>query len=218
MEEKGYRVGKLLRSVREAMKVSQKAVCEGLCSQNAYMRIERGEIEPKPYLLVLLFQRLGTSINKYGLVYTQKEYEELLRREEIVEYLAQASYEGLPELLAEYEQVVPMTNYQQQFVDYVRLLLLYYQGEKKAKDMCEEALATLHLTVPELAFDERQIRRYTRIEILLVALDEPFSALDTEKEERLISLLRREAEKRAVLLSSHREDVFRQLGARKYEM
>lgn len=170
MEEKGYRVGKLLRSVREAMKVSQKAVCEGLCSQNAYMRIERGEIEPKPYLLVLLFQRLGTSINKYGLVYTQKEYEELLRREEIVEYLAQASYEGLPELLAEYEQVVSMTNYQQQFVDYVRLLLSYYQGEKRAKEMCEEALATLHLTVPAFSFEERQIRRYTRIEILLVAL------------------------------------------------
>lgn len=52
----------------------------------------------------------------------------------------------------------------------------------------------------------------------LLILDEPFSALDTEKEECLIRLLRREGEKRAVLLSSHREDVFRQLGAEKCEL
>lgn len=46
-----------------------------------------------------------------------------------------------------------------------------------------------------------------------VILDEPFSALDAEKEERLIELLRHESEQRVILFTSHREDIFEKLEA-----
>ncbi len=56
-----YTLGDLLLAMREEKKVSQIALCKGLCSQPALSRIEKWERKPSRLLLNTLFQRLGKS-------------------------------------------------------------------------------------------------------------------------------------------------------------
>lgn len=51
--------GRLLKSIRETIGLSERAVCYGLCGERTYQRIESGEREPDRFMLEIFLERMG---------------------------------------------------------------------------------------------------------------------------------------------------------------
>jgi transcriptional regulator with XRE-family HTH domain len=98
MEDKNY-IGNLIKGLRESKGISQTKLCRGICDRAALVRIENGKCTPQKLLTDALFQRLGLSINKFGVSYTMAEYKAILLRRDILEALFCAKYDIALELL-----------------------------------------------------------------------------------------------------------------------
>lgn len=172
MKYKRYSVGELIRSIRESLGLAQVWVCGGLCSQNAFQKIERGDAEPGTYLVSLLFERMGLSVNKYGTAWSWKECMEMGQRGRIIECLRQGSGENqeeLAQLIVEYRAVAKKVNYQEQFIGYAELIggRSARTGEE-AREKAGQAFKLLRLTNPRFEAGQMEKLWYTRIERALL--------------------------------------------------
>lgn len=103
MEDKNY-IGNLIKELRESKGISQSKLCRGICDRAALVRIESGKCTPQKLLTDALFQRLGLSINKFGVSYTMAENKAILLRRDILEALFCAKYDIALELLELFEK------------------------------------------------------------------------------------------------------------------
>lgn len=103
MEDKNY-IGNLIKGLRESKGISQIKLCRGICDRAALVRIESGKCTPQKLLTDALFQRLGLSINKFGVSYTMAEYKAILLRRDILEALFCEKYDIALELLGLFEK------------------------------------------------------------------------------------------------------------------
>lgn len=66
--------GKMIRSTREAQKVSTGKLVEGLCSRRTLQKFEEGKADCEMLLFVILLQRLGKSADKLEYILTWRDY------------------------------------------------------------------------------------------------------------------------------------------------
>ncbi len=156
--------GRLLRSIREALNLSEKEVCYGLCNERTYQRFENGEREPDRFMLEIFLERMGGSVQLYGTTYSLEEYVLFEQRNEILQMLWDKDWKRTEELLREHEKELadcrkgkPAEGNQklhEQFIRYIRAAITLGCGfakrqEKKPVDLEEELLEILRLTVPD---------------------------------------------------------------------
>ncbi|WP_455715370.1 helix-turn-helix domain-containing protein [Anaerosporobacter sp.] len=130
MEDKNY-IGNLIKGLRESKGISQSKLCRGICDRAALVRIESGKNTPQKLLTDALFQRLGLSINKFGVSYTVAEYKAILLHRDILESLFCEKYDIALELLKllEKESVSTSPNViLEQFSCVVKIVLAITEG------------------------------------------------------------------------------------------
>ncbi|MDE5591279.1 MAG: helix-turn-helix domain-containing protein, partial [Acetatifactor sp.] len=89
LEQIHYLIGK----IRKGKHISQQVLGRGICSIQQISKIEKGDVSPDFFLTEILLQRLGMSPDKFEIVLSLEEYEEIETRDDIIDDLRQ----GRPE-------------------------------------------------------------------------------------------------------------------------
>ena len=79
---------------------------EGLCGKGELNRIEKGDRIPPKLLLEALLERLGVSMEYYGVVYSKRGYELEQRKQRIQGFLNNDAFEEAEQHLQELEKVL----------------------------------------------------------------------------------------------------------------
>lgn len=90
LEQIHYMIGK----IRKDKHISQQVLGKGICSIQQISKIEKGEVSPDFFLTEILLQRLGMSPDKFEIVLSLEEYEEIEARDDIIDDLRQGRLEG----------------------------------------------------------------------------------------------------------------------------
>lgn len=100
-----YEIGNFIRDIRMERGYSQEELCYGICSTGNLSKIENGIRMPNRRTIEALMQRLGCE--DVFLQFTSKEemYQERICKE-IVRKLSDKEFEGLEEILEEFESVI----------------------------------------------------------------------------------------------------------------
>lgn len=80
-------IGKLIQCERMKSGLSASAVYKGLCDLNIYDKIEKGKYTGDIHLIRLVLQRLGISASIAGKYLCRDEYDEMLSRFNILEFI-----------------------------------------------------------------------------------------------------------------------------------
>lgn len=90
LEQIHYLIGK----IRKDKRISQQILGRGICSVQQISKIEKGEVLPDFFLTEILLQRLGMSPDKFEIVLSLEEYEEIEARDDIIDELRQGRLEA----------------------------------------------------------------------------------------------------------------------------
>lgn len=77
----------LIGSVRKERHISQQVLGRGICSVQQVSKIENGDMSPDFFLTEIFLQRLGISPDKFEIVLSLEEYEEIEARDDIIDDL-----------------------------------------------------------------------------------------------------------------------------------
>lgn len=171
MEDKNY-IGNLIKSLRESKGISQSKLCRGICDRAVLVRIESGKCTPPKLLTDALFQRLGLSINKFGISYTMAEYKATLLRRNILESLLFEEYDTTVDLLSHYEKELGSINKNvilEQFCSIVKIVLAITQG-RDSKDVNNLIHIGLNKTLKQFKVEEIMEYLLHDEEIMLIIL------------------------------------------------
>ena len=193
MKEKGFSSGKLIKSVRTALEISQEALVAGLCSTSTLGTYERGEKEPGKWVFDVCMERMGQVPKRFSSLYDGQELGEAIYRDLLLYLLREGDgelflvywQEAWEELNRSTEKRDLSKACQEQFLRYVRLLTEYIEQaafdgialEQKAmvqkpdwEKRASEIQTALWLTLPETAFWQAEGYRLGRIELALKAM------------------------------------------------
>lgn len=96
----GFSSGRLIKSVRTALEISQESLAAGLCSASTLGMYERGEKEPGKWVSDVFLERMGQIPRRFSSLYDGQELGEAIYRDLLL-YLLQ---EGDEELFLAYWQ------------------------------------------------------------------------------------------------------------------
>lgn len=99
-----HKFGDLINYERNKLRINIETLALGLCSTTALRRIESGERDVDFFLLERLLGRLGSSINKMEVLQNIEDYELLMAREYISDFLMKKEYDRAEKFLMEYER------------------------------------------------------------------------------------------------------------------
>ncbi len=95
-------VGKLINKIREEKRITQKQLCEGLCSSQKLSLIESGLRMPDIFTFECLIQRLGLSPDDFETVLYDDEYQEIELRNRLEKKIVDKEFDTAIEMLEEY--------------------------------------------------------------------------------------------------------------------
>lgn len=171
MEDKNY-IGNLIKGLRESKGISQSKLCRGLCDRAVLVRIESGRCTPQKLLTDAIFQRLGFSINKFGISYTMAEYKVVFLRRNILESLLLEEYDKTLDLLGQYEKVIGNTSKNvllEQFCCVVKIVYAITQ-DVSSEDVIDLIHKGLRKTFTQFKVDEMLDYLLHDEEIMLIIL------------------------------------------------
>jgi len=154
-------IGNLVKEVRESKGISQEALCRGLCNRIVLVRLEQGHNNPEKILVDAFFQRLGISINKFGMVYVKNEYESFELRREIINAIIDGDVDWAGKQLILYEKYYEQATCKilhKQFIDVAKIIMEKVSSKKHDREIEEMIRKALCLTCPN--FHEEEIMSY----------------------------------------------------------
>ena len=154
-------IGNLVKEVRESKGISQEALCRGLCNRIVLVRLEQGHNNPEKILVDAFFQRLGISINKFGMVYVKNEYESFELRREIINAIIDGDVDWAGKQLILYEKYYDQASCKilhKQFMDIAEIIMEKVSNIKHDSEIEEMIRKALCLTCPN--FHEEDIMSY----------------------------------------------------------
>ncbi len=117
-------IGEKIKDLREYYGISQKALCDGICSQAYISRLEKGEINVSADILFLLSKRLGVEVNFFFNNYQSPSSDYLsITMNEINEATRNRNYRHLEEIVS-LELKTPSTNENTE----IKQFLLWHKG------------------------------------------------------------------------------------------
>lgn len=145
-----WKIGTIIKNIREEQNVSLEALSYGLCSPTTLRRIENNERDMKMIFFAALFERLGYYPDGIELYVGEEEYERFEQRRRIRKTEREKDFSGLQKMLEKYktdwEKEIDAEPLEQQFVsEIVGHLLLEEQKYEASIKMFEKAL---QITVP----------------------------------------------------------------------
>jgi len=154
-------VDTLIKSLREGQGLTQKKLCDGICSQDELSRIERGKRKPDWWTFERLMQRLGEDPQRYYTNYVSKSEKHIM---DLHIQLKRLLNEETPSSDAEAELLIAKLEKDKafkkrehkQFLLRQRATLAFNRGEYKT--MIKLSEDALRVTKPN--FDEDKINTY----------------------------------------------------------
>lgn len=168
-------LGEIVRQRREELDVSQKMVCEGLCTPMTLSRFESGQQTPSWDCVVAILQRLGLPDDRYCIQLTRKEARLVRLRREVLACCnqfeqasenerQQARVNALKKLRDLERRIRKDDQINQQFVLRVRATLETYSPKKQL----EVLMKAIRLTAPQLDLEEIGRCLYSTNEIAII--------------------------------------------------
>lgn len=142
------KIGNMLMQLRENAGVTLKDMTRGVITISSLCRVERGEKEIDYFLLEVLFQRLGKSIDKLELILSVDEYYMLYLREQIKDCLEQARYSEADKFLEDYEQIIGVKDTIHKQYVYMGRTVTQYLQYRNVEKCYKEFNQALELTCP----------------------------------------------------------------------
>lgn len=168
-------LGEVICQRRKELDVTQKMVCEGLCTPMTLSRFESGQQTPSWDCAAAILQRLGLPDDRYCVQLTKKEARLVLLRREVLACCNQ--FEQAPENERQQARVDALKKLRdleccirkddrinQQFILRMRTTLETYSPEKQL----ETLMKAIRLTVPQ--FDPEELDRclYSTAEVVII--------------------------------------------------
>lgn len=171
----GY-LGEAVRQRRKELGVSQKILCEGLCTSMTLSRFESGQQTPSWDCVAAILQRLGLPDDRYCAQLTRKEAQLVRLRKEVLAYCnqfertsgnerQQARADALKRLRNLERRVKANDRINQQFILSVRATLELYPPEKQLEVLME----AIRLTVPQFDLEEIGHCLYSTSEVAIIS-------------------------------------------------
>ena len=113
-------IGKIIEKERTRRGLSVNDVCNGICSAAACSKLESGEYAGGIHILRALCQRLGINSDRCGTYLPQAEYDEMMDRLYILEYIKDGKIDRAEARLACYEKTYKKNPLNSQFVLFMR--------------------------------------------------------------------------------------------------
>ena len=147
----------MLGTARKEQNIASKLLCEGICTEDMYNKVERGERVLDRMAIKRLLSRLGVDNGSYENYLEYADYIEWKTRMDIVNAIEKQELAKAERLLEKYflsdkdARNSSRDNIQQQFYIFMKLQIIRHKNreeyEKKACGMYEEALKK---TVPNI--------------------------------------------------------------------
>ncbi len=156
-----YRSDILIKELRIQKGLTQKQLCEGICTQEELSRIERGKRRPTYTVLSQLLQRMGEDPDKYYTDIITTEDKEIIDIKSRLTNLSREKTEqadkDIEEILNNLENNKKFKNgVNRQFLLNIRSILAFHC--KEYEEMLRYAVEALKMTKP--SFDENMIDSY----------------------------------------------------------
>ncbi|XCP85246.1 helix-turn-helix transcriptional regulator [Roseburia hominis] len=130
----------LIKRMRVSRGISQEALCEDICTQEALSRIENGRSSPRNKVICKLLEKMGRKGSTVHTVIMVEDYEVLELKREYFGKLHKLKYDEAYEKLIEIEQRLDMSySENRQFLQSEKTKIRYCKGEISG----EESLAIL---------------------------------------------------------------------------
>lgn len=163
-------IGDLIAILRQNAGMTQRELCEGVCSQANLAKFEINDVEIGAYYAEAFMQRFGRDVNQYFYTFMSlKEFNEKQMRDEITSRLVARDYNGAEELL---EDLKTKKTYQKgvnlQFVKKSEASIFASKNSHAHPEYFNMLHDAIKITKPK--FDENEVDRYrlTYYEIILV--------------------------------------------------
>ena len=154
----------MLAEERERLGVSAKVLCDGICSEDMYYKVENGKSTLDRISVKRLLARLGVDNANYDHYLEYSDYMVWKNRMDIINSIEDGEYEKATEMLQSYRNYISKIknksriNIEEQFYAFMSLQILRYYNRKEyevsAKSLYEEALKA---TVPY--FNNKKLNR-----------------------------------------------------------
>lgn len=158
-------VGAMIKTIRKQQKISQAALCQGLCSVQTLSKLERDNCETDALLLDVFLQRLGKSPTKLEFILPWTEYRKIKLRDLIETLIWKKKKAKAEVLLNYYEQQFSSSNSLQQMYCLRTRANLVYQIDRNlslAKELLSQAIQQ---TLPNFRFQEGIPQRISSMEM-----------------------------------------------------
>lgn len=148
--ETEWKVGTIIRKLREEQKITLEELSFGLCSPTTLSRKENGEREMTVIFFSALFERLGYYPDGFELYVGEKEYRRYEQRRNMKKLERNRKFSEIKDLLqqykAEWNDEIRMESLEQQFVKSMQGYICLYNNQfQEGLEILEEAIL---LTVP----------------------------------------------------------------------
>lgn len=192
MQEKG--VGQLIRKIREKRNLSQKEVCQGLCSVQKLSSIEAGERIPNVFLFEGILQRVGLSPDDFDTVLFEDEYEEIIWRDTIEAQIENGCYDDATRTLSLHYSGTEKDNLRRQY--YYQIKAIVESANNNGKVAINHLAKALLCTCPKLkaGYIDNILLNTKEIELLCMMCDEFAGQGMLEEARKIVEFLLRYVE------------------------
>lgn len=183
-------IGRLIKQRRENKKISQKLLCEGLCSVQKFSYIESGERVPNVFLLEALLQRLGVSIDEFEVVLYDNEYLGMQFQNRIYDLIDKESVsETEDEIELYYSKLEEKDTLELQFCYQIKAILASIQGNHDMSiEHLTNALLITHPTHTSV-FDNMELLSTIDVENMCMLVEEYMTVHNTDAANSIVEYL-----------------------------
>lgn len=169
LQMENFFLGEYIKQRREALGLTQRQVCEGICTPVTLSRIENGTQTPSRTRINAILQRLGLPDDRYISLLSKNELKiEALKKEIVACNVTERVKEGR-EKLAELEKMEEAADpLVQQFILRSRVLLGSLDGSCPPEKQIELLIKAIRLTVPRFDLGEIEQFLYATDEIKII--------------------------------------------------
>lgn len=165
----GFFLGEYIKNRRQELGLTQSQVCEGICEQITFSRLENGKQTPGRTKINAILQRLNLPEDRYYALLTKNELGIEALEKEIVGCNALERVDEGFDKIAQLEKIIdPSDQITKQFVLRSKVLLGLLDGRYSKQESLTMLLDALRLTVPSFELDEINSHLYTVDEIKII--------------------------------------------------
>ena len=174
-------IGLVLGRIRKIHNISLHKISQGICDLSTLTKFEKGQRSMEKLAFEAIYQRMGKYSGRFETVLDNDEYDLMLMRWKIVDYIDEKRYDEAMEVISSYKKIVSNNNLHLQYITFTECEIMHKTNtnlELRIK-MLKEAL---QYTYPNFSINDMTNNYYSRIELYIIAQYARYMQLSGEKD------------------------------------